>query len=69
MLNFDEHLRNIKSKVNRITGIIRSLQNVLLRPALFTIYKSFTRLHLDYGDIIYNKAYNGSFKSKLEFNQ
>ena len=69
MLNFDEHFRNIKSKVNRITGIIRSLQNVLLRPALFTIYKSFTRLHLDYGDIIYNKTYNESFKSKLEFNQ
>ena len=66
MLNFDEHLHNIQSKVNRITGIIRSLQNVLPRPALLTICKSFTRPHLDYGDIICNKAYNESFKSKLE---
>ena len=49
MLNFDEHLHNIQSKVNIVTGIIRSLQNVLPRPALLTICKSFTRPHLDYG--------------------
>ena len=75
MLNFDEHLHNIQSKVNRITEIIRSFPNVLPRPALLTICKSFTRPHLDYGDIIswryssmiiYNKAYSESFKSKLE---
>ena len=65
-LNFDEHSRNIQSKVNRIAGIIRSLQNVLPRSALLTIYKSFARPHLDYGDAIYDKADNESFKSKLE---
>ena len=65
-LNFDEHLRNIQPKVNRIIGIIHNLQHVLPRSALLTIYKSFSRPHLDYGDIIYNKAYNESFKSKLE---
>ena len=65
-LNFDKNLRNIQSKVNRIIGIIRSLQNVLPRSTLWTIYKSFARSHLDYGDIIYDKAYNGSFKSKLK---
>ena len=33
---------------------------------LLTIYKSFAPPHLDYGDIIYDKAYNEYFKSKLE---
>ena len=35
-------------------------------PALFTIYKSFIRPHLDYSDIIYDQAYNLSFHQKLE---
>ena len=65
-LNFDEHLRNIQSEVNRIIGITRNLQNVLHRSALLTIHKSFARPHLDYGDIIYDKSYNEAFKSKLE---
>ena len=30
-LNFDKHLRNIQSKVNRIIGVICNLQNVLPR--------------------------------------
>ena len=34
--------------------------------ALLTIYKSFIRPHLDYGDIIYDKAVNESFHAKLE---
>ena len=65
-LNFDEHLRNIQLKVNRIIAIIRNLLNVLPRSALLIIYKSFARPHLDYGDIIDHKAYNKSFKSKVE---
>ena len=34
--------------------------------ALLTIYKSFIRLYLDCGDIIYDKAFNESFNAKLE---
>ena len=63
-LNFDEHLRNIQSEVNRIIVIIRNPQKVRPRPALLTIYKSFALPHLDYDDIIYDKAYNESFKTK-----
>ena len=33
---------------------------------MLTIYKSFIRPHLDYGDIIYDQAYNVSFHPKLE---
>ena len=36
------------------------------RSSLLTIYKSFIRPHLDYGDIIYDKAYNASFEQKVE---
>ena len=38
----------------------------LLRKALHIIYKSFVRLHLDYGDIFYNKSEIKNLKAKLE---
>ena len=38
----------------------------LPRLPLLTIYKSFIRPHLDYGDVIYDQAYNVSFHQKLE---
>ena len=31
-----------------------------------TMYKTFARPHLDYGDIIYDQAYNETFHQKLE---
>ena len=42
------------------------MQNALPRQVLITIYKAFVRPHLDYGDIIYDQAYNASFHQKLE---
>ena len=65
-LNFEEHLNKVETKVNKSDGIIRKLQNVLPRSALLTVYKSFIRPLLDYGDIIYDKAFNESFHEKLE---
>ena len=65
-LNFEEQLKKVESNVNKTIGIIRKLQNVLPRSALLTIYKSFIRPHLDYRDIIYDKAFNESFHAKLE---
>ena len=53
-LNFEEHLNKIESKVNKTISIIRKLQNVVPRTTLLTIYKSFIKPHLDYGDIIYD---------------
>ena len=44
----------------------RKLQNVLPRSALLAIYKPFIRPHLDYGDTIYDKAFNEPFHAKLE---
>ena len=47
-------------------GLIRKLQNNLLRPALITIYKAFVKPHVAYGDLIYDEAYNDTFHQKLE---
>ena len=53
-LNFQENLENMLNKVNKTIGLLRKLQNTLPRPSLLTIYKSFIRPHLDYGNIIYD---------------
>ena len=46
------------------------MANILPRSALLTIYKIFIRPHLDYSDIIYDRAYyNASFHQKLELPQ
>ena len=46
--------------------LLLKLQKILPRPPLITIYKSFITPLLDYGDIIYDQAYNVSFHQKLE---
>ena len=42
------------------------LQNNLPKQSLLTIYKSFIRLHLDCGDVVYDQPHNETFCSKLE---
>ena len=54
------------NKVNKTIGLLRKLQNTLPRKPLLTVYKSFVRSHLDYGDVIYDQHYNNSFHQKLE---
>ena len=39
---------------------------MLPRQALVTIYKAFVRPHLDYGDVLYDQAFNNSFHAKIE---
>ena len=65
-LTFQEHLENMLNKVNKTIGLLRKLQNTLPRPSLLTIYKSFIRPHLDYGNVMYDQAYNVSFQQKVE---
>ena len=65
-LNFEEHLSKVESKANKTIGIIRKLQNALPRSVLLSICKSFIRPHLDYGDIIYDKAFNEPYHARLE---
>ena len=65
-LNFNTNIdQNVKT-CNKLIGLIGSLSVNLPRNALLTIYKSFIRSHLDYGDILYDKPNNESFQNKIE---
>ena len=57
-LNFNEDLKTI--------GLLRKLHSLLPRAHLITIYKSFIRSHLDYGDMIFDQTFNMPFQQKLE---
>ena len=65
-LSFDINIKTILTKVNRTIGLLRKFQQVLPRPSLITIYKAFIRPHLDYGDVIFDQAFNNSFHQRLE---
>ena len=68
-LNFQEHIKIILTKVNKTIGLLRKLQNILPRESLLTIFKSFVRPHLDYGDVVYDQRYKTKKKSsKYLFN-
>ena len=47
-------------------GLLRKLRSILPRTSLLTIYKSFIRPHLDYGDVVYDQPSNDAFSNKLE---
>ena len=53
-------------KINKTISLLRKLQNKLPRGPLVTIYKSFVRPHLDYGNILYDQAFNNSFHEQIE---
>ena len=65
-LDFNVHIKNVQSKINKTKELLRKLQNILPRQSLITIYKTFIKPHLDYGDIIYDRAYNSSFHQNIE---
>ena len=68
-LDFSLHMKNVRNKVNKTTGLLRKLQDTLSRTSLIAIFKSFMRPHLDYGDTIYDRADNTSFiKTSNQFN-
>ena len=63
-LTFEEHLKNVFNKTNKTIGLLRKLSNLL--QALAIIYKAFVRPHLDYGDVLYDQAFNNSFHAKIK---
>ena len=65
-LNYEHHIKSILNKVNKTIGRLRKFQLILPRYSLITIYKTFIRPHLDYGDAIYDRAFNESFHQRLE---
>ena len=65
-LSYEYHLKFALNKIKTTIGLLRKFQQILPRQSLITIYKSFIRPHLDYGDIVYDRAFNESFHKNLE---
>ena len=66
---FEGRLLNTFNKVNKITCLLHKLQNLLPTTTIINIYTAFVRSHLDYGDILYDQAFNNSSHDRLEFVQ
>ena len=64
-LDFQEHFKCKVVKISKESGLLRKLHRIITIPPLLTIRKSIIRPYLDYGDIIYDKAYNTSFYQNL----
>ena len=45
---------------------IASIQQILPRSSLLTIYKTFIRSQFNYADAIYDQSYSSSFYEKLD---
>ena len=70
-LNFNCHNKKKMSKAMKVIGIIRKFNKEFPQHSLITIYKSFVRLHLDYGDIIYyqpNKEHPNQKIERVQYN-
>ena len=65
-LNFNLHIKEKMFKAMKGTGSIKKLSKTLPRHPLVTIFKSFVRPRLDYGDIIYDQPNNETFTQKVE---
>ena len=55
-----------KLKATKSVNIIRKTNLLFLRSSLLTIYKSFVRTHLDYGDVIFDQNNSSRFSHKIE---
>ena len=66
MGTFNEHISEKIGKSMKCVSLLRKLQYFSPFSNLPTIYKSFIRLHLGYGDVIYDQLSNGSFFIKIE---
>ena len=65
-MGFSKHINEKISITQKGISDIKKLYNILPRNILLTIYKSFARPHLDYGDIVYDHSNKQSFSNKIE---
>ena len=66
-LSYEQHIKSILNKVNKTIGLLPKFHLILPRHSLIAIYKTFIRPHLDYGDVIYDRAFNELlFHQRLE---
>ena len=50
----EEHLKMVSGKTSKTIALFHKFQNLLPRAALITLYKTFIKPSLDYGDILYD---------------
>ena len=63
---FNDHINEKIGKAMKSIGFFSKLQYFLPRSSMLTIYKSFIRPHLEYGDAICDQPLNAAFSSKIE---
>ena len=65
-LSYKHHFKFVLNKVKKTIGFLYKFQQSLPRHFLIAIYKSFVQLYLDYGDIVYGRAFKEYFHKNLE---
>ena len=65
-LNFSYHIKENVFKTMKRIGIIRKLNKEIPQNSHITIYKSFVRPHLGYGDILYDQQNKENLNHKIE---
>ena len=65
-LRFDKHLKSVLKKISKTVGLLRKFEGILPRTSLIIIYKSFSKPHLDYSDLIYDQTFNECFHQRIE---
>ena len=68
-LSYKGYIKSVLSRVNKTINLLQKFQAILSWHSLITIYKSFIRPHLNYGNVIYNRTYIKSFHQTLESTQ
>lgn len=63
---FWKRFKAICYKINKSKGTLRKLHNKLCQTLLSTIYKSFIRPYVDFGDVIHCQLFDCYFHQKLE---
>ena len=61
-LRFENHVNIVTTIINKTMALLHKLQILLTRTDLIKIHKVFARPQLDYGDILYDQAFNLSFQ-------
>ena len=56
-LKFNEHINNVVSKANQITGIVKRSFEYLDNEMFLKLYKSVIRPHLEYANVIWHPMY------------
>ena len=68
-LHFKELVKSKLNELSKVIGLLPKLRKMLPRPPLITVYESLIRSHLDYGDIICDRAHNFLFHQKIDYIQ